>query len=108
MALKHLEELGEQLLARKWAIEVLPGDADFYISAIWKISHPQHPGVSLEIIFDGADDLRTLPLEESCACYVEGHSEQPLYFFSNERLWKSGLLQFLEMLDVIAAGRNEE
>jgi len=108
MALKHLEELAEELLARKWTIDALPGDADFYISAIWQISNPQYPGVSLEIIFDGTDELRTLSLEESYACYVEGHSEQPLYFFSNERLWKSNLLQFLEMLDVIVAGRNHE
>ncbi|PZF74143.1 hypothetical protein [Taibaiella soli] len=103
MALKHLEELGEQLIIRKWAVEELPGDNDFYISAIWKIGHANYPGITLELVFDGmGDDLTTLPIEECYGCYVEGHSDQTLYFFDNERLWKSNLAQFLDALDQIA------
>lgn len=102
MALKHLEELREELTAHQWSVEELPGDNEFYISAIWKVWNPKYPGIVLEIVFDGMDELTTLPVEESYGCYIEGYSEQTLYFFDNDRLWKSNLMQFLEALETTA------
>ena len=71
MATWHLEELRNALERKGWRVVAeLPGD-DYRVSATWELQRSGDPR-SLVIDFDGLDDMKTLPLDESYACSVRG------------------------------------
>jgi len=105
MADWHLRELRNALEARGWRIVTEhPGD-NYRFSATWEIERStRNPPVFLD--FEGLDDMVTLPLEQSYACYIRGHDSLGLGFYRKgeggsrrRQLWQSELEQFLKELD---------
>ena len=79
MADWHLTDLRSAFERRGWRFEAeLPGD-DYRISATWSFTRSGGTVRSLLIDFDGLDDLRALPLNESYSCTARGTSHS-LYF----------------------------
>jgi len=79
MADWHLTDLRAALERRGWRFEgELPGD-DYRISATWSFARSGKPAQALLIDFDGLDDIRTLPLNESYGCSARGTTHS-LYF----------------------------
>ena len=79
MADWHLTELRAALERCGWHFESeLPGD-DYRVSATWSFARSGKPAQALLIDFDGLDDIRTLPLNESYGCRARG-TAHALYF----------------------------
>jgi hypothetical protein len=78
MADWHLTDIEEALKRRGWRIvERLPGD-DYRVSATWQLERGNDKRNVL-IDFDGLDDLKTLPIEQSYSCTQRG-ARNSLYF----------------------------
>jgi hypothetical protein len=104
MADWHLTDLRAALERRGWRFEgELPGD-DYRISATWSFARSGTPAQVLLIDFDGLDDTRTLPLNESYGCSARGTTSS-LYFRrrgtndppARER-WESELSNFVRAI----------
>ena len=94
MSQQHLDELLHALTQKGWKlVETLPGD-DYRISAVWQISRGN---VCFRLTFDGLDDLKCLPIEQSYGCQLEGYDSQSLYF--GKKSWKTDLATFVDGLD---------
>lgn len=78
MARWHLDELRTVLERKGWRVVAeLPGD-DYRVSATWELRRSGEPDPLL-IDFEGLDDLKVLPVDESYACRVRG-TDHSLYF----------------------------
>ncbi len=105
MAVWHLKELREALDRRGWRfLGELEGD-DYAISATWEFVRDPDDG-SIFIDFNGLDDLKTLPIDQSYGCNVRGKEHMGLYFGkkgttdSTSRVkWKAELHEFVTKLD---------
>jgi hypothetical protein len=104
MAEWHLTDLRNALERRGWRFEAeLPGD-EYRVSGTWVLSRSGRPDQALLIDFDGLDDMRTLPLNESYGCSVRGTTNS-LYFLrrsSNDpparHRWVSDLDSFVKKI----------
>ena len=103
MSKSHLKDLRNAIEASHWRIaEVLPGD-DYRISASWVLVRPDGSG-RLHLDFEGIDDLRSLPIEQSCGCQVREVPERGLYFARIKRSWKDELSGFVTRLRGLQPG----
>lgn len=104
MADWHLTDLENALTHRGWqVVKRLPGD-DYAISGAWQIQRSTQIQ-PLIIEFEGLDDLRTLPVEESYGCHIRGHFQVGLYFgkkganrSSHRKRWLEELSRFVDAL----------
>jgi len=78
MARWHLDELRTALEGIGWRIAAeLPGD-DYRVSATWELRRSGYPAGAV-VDFEGLDDLKVLPIEQSYGCHTRG-AEHSLYF----------------------------
>lgn len=105
MADWHLQEIRDALESRGWKLVAEhPGD-DHRVSATWEIERStKKPPVFID--FDGLDDLKALPLDQSYGCSVRGNHSPRLYFgrkgesgSRRQQNWRRDLRQFLDELD---------
>ncbi len=105
MAAWHLEDLRNALEKSGWRVtDELQGD-EYKISATWRIRR-NSPVMTLSIDFNGLDDMRTLPIEQSYGCSVREKPGCDLYFGrkglkgSDQRTrWQSDLKGFVATLE---------
>jgi hypothetical protein len=103
MAQWHLDELRAELARRGWRVRAeLPGN-DYNVSATWELRR-HGDAKTLLVDFDGLDDMRTLPLDQSYGCSVRGGGLE-LYFRrrgSNDpparERWRDELAAFVKAL----------
>jgi len=102
MARWHLDELRAALERSGWNIVALEGD-DYRISGAWQLRRSNDSRIVV-VDFEGLDDLKVLPLEQSYACRVRGTSNS-LYFgrrgksgSSSRGRWRSELRLFVDTL----------
>ena len=104
MARWHLDELRAALERRGWNIVVVEGD-DYRISGTWQLRRSNDLRIVL-VDFEGLDDLKTLPLEQSYACRVRGTANS-LYFgrrgrsgSSSRERWRTELGLFVDTVNL--------
>jgi len=98
MADWHLAELRAALEKRGWRIVERDGD-DYRISGTWELGRSRDPRTLL-IDFDGLDDMKTLPIDQSYACRLRD-SGVAIYFrrARNEEQWREELAAFIEAIE---------
>lgn len=97
MADRHLSDLENALNRAHWVIsERLPGN-DYEISGYWVICRPDGSH-QRTLVFDGLDDMDTLPLDKAYSCSVLSTKGTSLYF-SRGPSWKSELRDFVSVLE---------
>ncbi|RYZ88978.1 MAG: hypothetical protein EOP04_08060 [Proteobacteria bacterium] len=90
---------------RGWQIiSLIPGDG-YAISASWVIERSNRV-TPLYIDFQGLDDMKTLPIEESIGCHIRVEPNIDLYFSkqgqrksSHRERWKDSLTKFVSQID---------
>ena len=93
----HLHELRCALEKKGWRL-VSEEEGDGYrISAVWRIQRSTR-AEPLELLFNGLDDLRTLPLEQAYGCEIKDRHEVSLYFGSMKE-FRNALPNFTSALD---------
>ena len=98
MAGWHLKALDHALTQRGWRVVAVHPGNDLNVSASWEIQRStEEPPLFID--FDGLDDLRCLPLEQSYGCQVRGEYGPSLYFRKNNPLWPRDLEQFVRALE---------
>ena len=104
MARWHLDELRAALELKGWNIAALEGD-DYRVSGSWQLRRSNDPR-TVVVDFEGLDDLKTLPLEQSYACRVRGTTNS-LYFgrrgksgSSSRDRWKTELRLFVDTVNL--------
>lgn len=96
----HLKQLRNLLEKCHWRfVAEKPGDG-YRISGVWEIVRPDGSN-PLSLHFNGLDDLRTLPMEQSYACFIKEHPEIDLYFGKISRSWKDNLSEFADKLKAL-------
>jgi hypothetical protein len=101
----HLNELRTGLEEKGWRL-ISRGEGDGYrISEVWRIQRSTRIGPT-EIVFDGLDDMRTLPVERAYACEVKDHKDIGLYFGAMKEFRKA-LPAFLRALDTLEANETK-
>ncbi|WP_282605186.1 hypothetical protein [Pelagibius sp. Alg239-R121] len=104
MSEQHLKDLRNALERGHWrVVEELPGD-DYRICAVWIIARPDGSN-RLALNFDGLDDLRRLPIEESYGCDLAESYKVSLYFARISRSWKPSLAEFIKQLNAFASNK---
>jgi hypothetical protein len=105
MAQWHLDELQAFLERRGWRIIAQQAGDEYSISATWVIQRSTQ-AEPLLIDFEGLDDMKTLPLEQSYGCHIRGHSLVGVYFgrkghksSSRRANWQEELSKFATQLD---------
>ncbi|MEQ1762409.1 MAG: hypothetical protein ABL984_04590 [Pyrinomonadaceae bacterium] len=79
MAEWHLNELRNAIERSGWRLVAEhPGD-NYRISASWKFKRSDKEP-ALWIDFEGLDDLRTFPIEQSYGCHARNRASEGLYF----------------------------
>ena len=79
MAEWHLKELRNAIERSGWRfVTERPGD-NYRFSASWEFERSDKEP-ALWIDFEGLDDMRTLPIEQSYGCRARNHSGEGLYF----------------------------
>ena len=97
----HLDELQKALTQRGWrVVSRLPGD-DYKISGSWEIQRGSRSS-TLFVDFKGFDDMQCLPLPESYACKIRGHSALVIYFGKSRKKWQKDLEALLTGLDSLS------
>ena len=105
MADWHLKEVKLEFEKNGWRIVAEhPGDG-YRVSASWEIARGQDE-VGIFIDFDGLDDMKTLPIDQSYGCSIRGWRASGLYFgrkgegksVKRER-WQKDLKQFVSQLN---------
>jgi len=95
----HLDELRNALENKGWKV-ISQDEGDGYsISAVWHIQRSTRAEPTA-LLFEGLDDMRTLPIEQAYACKVKGRKNASLYFGSMKEFRKA-LLGFVSALDRI-------
>ena len=104
MADWHLSELRGAIEKIGWRFVAEHPSEHLYISGTWEFTRDSSEP-NLFIDFQGIDDLRTLPMNESYACHIRGHATQDLYFSrkgpegsGRRKAWKQELHNFVEAL----------
>jgi hypothetical protein len=101
MADWHLQAIRSALEARGWVIVEQPGD-DYRISGTWELRRPRDERV-LRIDFEGLDDMRTLPLDQSYGCQVRGTEGTPPGLYLRraraKELWNAELAAFVTFVE---------
>ena len=106
MSETHLNALRNALESNRWiVVSELDGD-DYSISAIWVVSRPDGSTVR-QIEFDGLDDMKVLPIEESYGCRIREYPSISLYFARINRSWNGLLSEFIEELNASVAAQGE-
>lgn len=99
MAQWHLDELEQALSKRGWRLVArLQGDG-YRVSVTWQLERG-NDARKIFVDFDGLDDLRTLPLEQSYGCQQRGTSNS-LYFGRRgaRTTWIESLEKFVGQLE---------
>ena len=100
MSISHIELLRQTLESSKWIIvKELEGN-DSTISATWLISRPNGDN-QCHIVFEGLDESRVLPLNESYACHIKENESLNLYFNKINKGFSSYLEEFVKQLSVL-------
>lgn len=100
MSESHLSNLKNALEARSWQIVDEQDGNDYDISGVWVIARPD--GTSrLHILFQGLDDMNTLPLERAYGCRLRELPHVGLSFARISRSWRPQLDKFIDSLDTV-------
>src|SRR5215468_10929169 len=101
----HLNELRTAIEQKGW--HLLSGEeGDGYrICGAWRIQRRTRVPPT-EILFEGLDDMRTLPVERAYACAVKGHENIGLYFGSMKEFRKA-LPAFVRALDTLETNETK-
>jgi hypothetical protein len=95
----HLDELRKALERKGWKV-LSQGDGDSYrISAVWRVQRSNNAEVT-ELLFEGFDDLKVLPVAQSYACRVKDKREVSIYLGSMKE-FKKALPGFISELDAL-------
>lgn len=95
----HIDNLETILYNNQWQILERKFGNDFDISEIWLISHLYYPNHTINIVFEGLDDLQVLPIKQSYVCYVLEDKNINLYFSKhNKNEWKKSLTVFINQI----------
>jgi hypothetical protein len=115
MAEWHLKELRNELEKKGWWVITEHPSHHLYASGSWEIQrNALFPPIFID--FEGFDDLKNLPMNESYACHFRNQNASALYFSkrgeksdSNRRkIWKSNLIDFVKQLDLLEKSVNKE
>lgn len=116
MAQWHLDELKNNIERRGWRVLSQQDGDEYRISATWVIQR-RTQSEPLFIDFDGLDDLKTLPIEQSYGCEVREHPSISLYFSrkghktssrSRRANWRQGVSDFVAQLDALEENRTSD
>lgn len=107
MAEWHLKELRNAIERSGWRfVAEHPGD-NYSISASWEFKRGDKEP-ALWIDFEGLDDMRTLPIEQSYACAVRDQRTPGLYFrrkgssdSAKREIWLKELREFAASLNIV-------
>ncbi len=93
----HLNDIRKCLEKAHWRVaQELDGDG-YRISGVWVVERPDGTD-RFHLDFQGIDDMRTLPIEESYACKVREAPDVSCYFSRQGRSWPKELAGFEEKL----------
>ena len=95
----HLHELKIALEEKGWRLISQEEGDGYRISGVWRIQRSTRVRPT-EILFEGLDDMRTLPVEQAYACEVKEHKDISLYFGSMKEFRKA-LPAFVHSLDAL-------
>lgn len=95
----HLHELRNALEGNGWSLVTEEEGDGYRISAVWRIQRSTRIEPT-QLLFEGLDDLRTLPIEQAYACEVKGRKDVSLYFGSMKEFRKA-LPKFISALDTV-------
>ncbi len=101
----HLHELRTALEQRNWHLISQEEGDGYRISGVWRIQRSTRVPPT-EIVFEGLDDLRTLPVERAYACEVKDHKEIGLYFGSMKE-FRRALPAFVRALDMLETNETK-
>ncbi len=89
----HLNDIRRTLDKTHWSVvEELDGDG-YRVSGVWVVERPD--GTSrFHLDFEGLDDLRILPIEQSYGCTVREAPQVSCYFSRQGRSWPNELADF--------------
>ncbi len=114
MAQWHLDELKNHIERRGWRILAQQDGDEYRISATWVIQRSTQ-FEPLFVDFNGLDDLKTLPIEQSYGCEVREHSSVSLYFSkkghktsSHHANWRQEVSDFVAQLDALEENRTSD
>jgi len=93
----HLKELRTALEQKGWRVLSEEEGDGYRISGLWRIQRSTRVEPT-ELLFEGLDDMRTLPVERAYACAVKNHKDVGLYFGSMAEFRKA-LPAFVRALD---------
>lgn len=103
MAEWHLNELRNAIERLGWRFVEEHSSNNVYVAASWEFKRSDKV---LWIDFEGIDDLRTLPIEESYGCRARNRPNHGLYFrrkgsgaSASREIWLSDLKAFVASLD---------
>ncbi len=104
MAKWHLDELQNSMERSGWRLVAVHASNDIYISASWESEGGKgEPNIFID--FEGIDDLKTLPLDESYGCHLRSDRTISLYFgrkgkngSSRREAWKTDVRHFAASL----------
>lgn len=89
----HLKDIRRCLEEANWIIaDELEGD-DYQISAVWVIARPNGDS-RFHLEFEGLDDMRKLPIDQSYGCSIREAQEIGCYFSREGRSWPHELAEF--------------
>lgn len=105
MAEWHLKELRNAVERSGWRFVAEHSGDNYSISASWEFKRSDNEPV-LWIDFEGLDDMRTLPIEQSYGCRVRNRSGEGLYFrrkgsadSAKREIWLKELKAFVASLN---------
>lgn len=97
MTERHLNDLEIALTRAHWVVlERLAGN-DYDISGYWVIARPDGASQTT-LVFNGLDDLKTLPMHKSYGCTARSVECASLYF-AGGLSWKADLGRFIYALE---------
>lgn len=98
MSMAHLQQLRNALTQAHWPVrEAFAGDV-LGVSGYWQIARPN--GMSQRtLVFEGLEDLQTLPMEKAYGCFVAENPQISLYFSRINRTFPAALKAFIEQLE---------
>ena len=101
----HLRELRRALEQKGWRVLSEEEGDGYRVSGVWRIQRSTREEPA-ELLFEGFDDIRVLPVERAYACEVRGHKEIGLYFGSMKEFRKA-LPAFVRGLDVLETNESK-
>jgi hypothetical protein len=95
----HQQELRTALEEKGWRVISQEEGDGYRISGVWRIQRSTRLPPT-QILFQGLDDMRTLPVEQAYACEIKDHKGIGLYFGSMKEFRKA-LPAFVRALDML-------